>query len=224
MRSLTSNIYTLYRTFLSCVNRLEGPQTDLPLYASYLPMSTQKDVEFYSDFIAAVPVQIDEVIQLLRTGIREKRTPPQVSMTGVSDNVRSIVTDRAASFLKPLEKIPTELDSMKSRIAAQITDTVPAAFQKLAEFLDDEYTPSLRIEISSSMGYPDGANYYSTCLNFHTTTTMTPKEVHELGLSEVDRIKSEMKKVAADAGEFRERAAVCVLAKPTLTFIHPQFN
>jgi len=193
-----------HRTFLSCVNRMEGPQTDLPLYAGYLPMNTSADYQFFSDFISAVPKQVDEVILLLKQGLKEKRTPPRVSMTGVSDTVRTIVTNKAASFLAPLDKIKDTDDqlnlNLKREIADKISATVPPAFQKLADFLDNDYTPNLRTEIASTVGYPDGDNFYSTCLSFHTTTAMSPKEVHDLGLSEVARINSEMKKVAADAG------------------------
>jgi uncharacterized protein (DUF885 family) len=49
-----------YRTYLCCLNRMEGPQTDLPLYASYLPLKTPADCAFYKAFLAASSVQIDE--------------------------------------------------------------------------------------------------------------------------------------------------------------------
>jgi uncharacterized protein (DUF885 family) len=69
-----------HHTFLSCINRLEGPQTDLPLYARYLPMNDASDWEFYKKFVEAIPNYIDEVISLLKQGLAEKRTPPQVRL------------------------------------------------------------------------------------------------------------------------------------------------
>lgn len=130
-----------YRTFLSCINRLEGPQTDLPLYARYLPMNSASDWAFYSKFIEAIPQQIDENISLLKQGVVENRTPPQVCMGGVSDQVRGIVSKGPVAFTTPLEKI-TDANA-KAAIMAKIP-AVTAAFLKLADFLDKEYTPKLR--------------------------------------------------------------------------------
>lgn len=189
-----------HRSYLMCINRMEGVQTDLPLYASYLPMNTLSDYKFFESFIEAVPTQIDEVIILLKEGVKQNRTIPQVSMEGVSDTVRKIVTSKAAAFLAPLEKMTPEHSSLKQTIVAKINSSIPAAFQKLADFLDAEYTPNLSTEIASTIRYPEGEKFYADCLAFHTTTTMTPKEVHDLGLSEVNRINDEMKKVALEAG------------------------
>jgi len=109
-----------YRTFLSCVNRMEGPHVDLVLYAGYLPLSTKADCEFYLEFIKATPKQVSEVIVLLRTGLEEGRTPPRVSMEGVSDSVRkTCVTNGGGGFLDPLNKIPKGEDF--AALKAQIT-------------------------------------------------------------------------------------------------------
>ena len=44
-----------HKAYLCCVNRLEGPQTDLALYARYLPVKSQADRCFYRDFLKAIP-------------------------------------------------------------------------------------------------------------------------------------------------------------------------
>ena len=71
---------------------------------------------------------------------------------------------------------------------------------KFASFLDDEYIPNLRQEISAVKGYPNGEAYYRDCLLFHTTTHMTPDEIHALGLQEVQRVKEQMQAIATEAG------------------------
>ena len=42
---------------------------------------------------------------------------------------------------------------------------------------------------------PNGAEYYKACLKWHTSLDITPEEVHQKGLAEVDRIAKEMEKV-----------------------------
>ena len=54
-----------HKAYLACVNRLEGPQTDLPLYARYLPVKTLQNREFYRDFLKAIPKQLGEVQAIL---------------------------------------------------------------------------------------------------------------------------------------------------------------
>jgi uncharacterized protein (DUF885 family) len=74
--------YTTYtkkhKSYLCCVNRLEGPQTDLALYCRYLPLKTKADREFFRDFLGAIPKQLMEVQALLEQGLSENITPPQV--------------------------------------------------------------------------------------------------------------------------------------------------
>ena len=57
-----------HRAYLCCVNRMEGPQTDLPLYANYLPVKTLEQQNFYKQFLEAVPNQLAEVQSLLQQG------------------------------------------------------------------------------------------------------------------------------------------------------------
>ena len=73
------------------------------------------------------------------------------------------------------------------------------AFASFVEFLENDYIPNLHTEISAKKGYTDGKSYYEDCLKFHTTASMTPEEIHRLGLDEVKRVRSEMETVAAGA-------------------------
>jgi uncharacterized protein (DUF885 family) len=80
-----------YQSYLCCVNRIEGPQTDLPLYARYLPVKTHANRCFYRDFLQAIPKQLMEVHELLQHGLKEMRTPPQVSLSGVVEQSREMI-------------------------------------------------------------------------------------------------------------------------------------
>jgi uncharacterized protein (DUF885 family) len=191
-----------YRTFLCCVNRLEGPQSDLPLYARYLKVKTLSDREFYRDFLNAIPKQIEEVVSLLNSGLTEKRTPPQVSLDGVVEQLRGMIKMKLVVFSKPIEGCFTLPDekSLKEACENLIKGPVMDAFTSLAGFLERDYIPNLRTEISATKGYPDGNSYYKACLKFHTTTSMTPQDVHQLGLDEVKRVREAMEAIATDAG------------------------
>mmetsp|Transcript_18640 Transcript_18640/g.53587 ORF Transcript_18640/g.53587 Transcript_18640/m.53587 type:complete len:633 (-) Transcript_18640:45-1943(-) len=190
-----------HKAYLCCINRLEGPQTDLPLYARYLPVKTAEDRHFYSDFLAHVPTQLEEITNLLKQGLSEGRTPPKASLDGVVDQINKMVMGKMEGFTKPIEgnfDLPAEQE-LKDLCDVSVNG-ITAAFSMLAKFLADEYTPKLRDDIAASTGYPNGAQYYQDCLNFHTTTTMTPKEIHQLGLNEVGRMRQSMQDIAAQDG------------------------
>ncbi len=191
-----------HKAYLCCVNRLEGPQTDLALYARYLPVKTLENRKFYRDFLKAIPKQLSEVQELLTIGLVEKRTPPQVSLGGVVDQIRGMVDLGLEAFSNPIKdcfELPEEAD-LKKECETTISGTVCDAFSGFADFLENDYIPNLRTEISAEKGYPDGTAYYEDCLKFHTTTNMTPDEIHQLGLDEIKRVRSEMERIAADDG------------------------
>jgi uncharacterized protein (DUF885 family) len=191
-----------YKAYVCCINRLEGPQTDLALYARYLPLVTKESREFYRDFLAAIPIQLAQVIQLLQLGLEEDRTPPKVSLEGVVKQIRGMVNDNMSAFRKPIDGcfvLPDE-ETLKMECQELISGVVNNAFSNLADFLETKYIPNLRDEISATKGYPNGKEYYNDCLKFHTTTNMTPLEIHQMGLDEVQRMRNEMNEIAASAG------------------------
>ncbi|KFM58359.1 hypothetical protein X975_27169, partial [Stegodyphus mimosarum] len=76
-----------------------------------------------------------------------------------------------------------------------ISDYLVPAFQKLADFMKNEYRPHLRPKIGVR-SLPNGKDFYKRQLAFHLTdNSVTPEEIHQIGLSEVARITNEMKEV-----------------------------
>lgn len=193
-----------HKSYLCCINRLEGPQTDLPLYARYLPLKTKAQREFYRDFLKAVPIQLQQITELLQIGLQEKRVPPKISLDGVVPQIRKMIDGDLESFRQPIStvgcfKLPEEEDLMKE-CETLLDNSIKNAWSEFAAFLESDYVPKLRDEISATNGYPDGEQYYKDCLEFHTTTTMTPQEIHQLGLDEVARIRETMNTIAGEAG------------------------
>jgi uncharacterized protein (DUF885 family) len=71
-----------------------------------------------------------------------------------------------------------------------ITD-LNKALERLKAFLEEHYFPACRVTWGVS-GWPDGQEVYAACLRYHTSTNMTPFQVHDLGLREVARIRANM--------------------------------
>lgn len=111
---------------------------------------------------------------------------------------------------KNIEKNPFYLaiDNMPDTFAAAERAQLTAAYKKVIEkklipsvekltaFLEREYLPQARD--SAGIGeLPEGAAWYQYLVKYHTTTYMTPDEIHQLGLSEVARIRQEMESIKA---------------------------
>ena len=192
-----------HMAYLNCINRLEGPQNDLPLYANYLPLKTTAQRLFYYKFLCTIPQQLKENIELLQLGLQLHRTPPQISLDGVPQQIHTMIINDFVSFRTPLMEgkvFPDDEQDDYQSCLEQISGPVTLAFTIFVDFLEQQYIPNLRTEISATKGYPDGITYYNDCLKFHTTTTMTPTEIHQLGLDEVQRVRNEMLSIAAQEG------------------------
>ena len=86
-----------------------------------------------------------------------------------------------------------------------ITNKIIPAYQELNAFLKNEYLPQSRDSIGLD-GVPNGKEWYEYVARYHTTTKLTPDEIHDIGLSEVKRIRSEMEQIIKDLeweGDFK---------------------
>jgi len=81
-----------------------------------------------------------------------------------------------------------------------INEVIVPGYQELLDFFVDEYLPACRTDVGIS-SVPGGDDYYQYLINYYTTTNMSAAEIHELGLSELGRIRSEMQ-VIIDELEF----------------------
>ncbi|HMM67043.1 MAG TPA: DUF885 domain-containing protein [Dokdonella sp.] len=194
-----------FREYLQPVGHQGGVQTADGI-AEVLPFASTKD---YRDWIARLqklPALIDQVTVLMREGIKDKNMPPRILMQRVPAQIAAqIVEDPASSpFYRPFAKfadgIPAtdraELDAQARRAIGE--DVVPA-FRKFAKFFDTEYLPHARDSIAAA-ALPDGKAYYDFLAGYYTTTDLGAAQIHEIGVKEVARIRTEMEKVKDETG------------------------
>ena len=108
------------------------------------------------------------------------------------------------SFKEKLDKIAPEQiaqadrDALLARVAASVQNSVYPAYHSLIDYFTSLQPKAQRNDGAWSL--PDGDAYYAWCVRMHTTTDMTPEQVHTLGLSEVARISGEMDAILKDKG------------------------
>jgi uncharacterized protein (DUF885 family) len=200
------------KNFEMPVNQQNGVHTRL----ADLPLSVPFDsVQHYQDYISRlhqVPRVFDQVAEVLKQGMKDGLMPPKLVLEKLPGQCDGII--EANPFVLPTKKFPaTFSDEDKKRLTDEMTkavnDDVMPAYKKFAEFLRTEYLPKGRPEISVET-LPDGKRRYAEAVKMMTTMNVTPAEVHEIGLKEVERITAEMTKLAKEQGfkdlaSFREK-------------------
>ena len=193
------------------VNQQNGVHTrlaDLPLR---VPLDSVQHYDDYISRLRQIPRVLEQTTEVMRQGEKDGLMPPKLVLDKLPGQCDGIIS--ANPFLIPTKKFPAEFsEDDKKRLTAEITkainDDVMPAFRKFAEFLRTEYAPKGRTDLSVE-SLPDGKRRYAEAVKFMTTINITPAEVHEIGLKEVERITAEMTKLAKaqgykDLAEFRE--------------------
>jgi uncharacterized protein (DUF885 family) len=194
-----------YRWYLVPLNQRGGIQTEDDL-GDQLRFTTVKD---YDDWIARLrtfPRHMDETIALLREGIRTRMVHPRIISERIPSQIDKQIVASAddSPFFRPFKHIPdsftqTERERVLAAGRDAITSQLVPSFKKMREFFVREYIPASYPEVGAWQ-MPDGAEMYAYEARRHTTTDLTPQQIHEIGLSEVKRIRTEMQTVLDKLG------------------------
>ena len=182
------------------LNQRGGIQDENSL-ADAMSFSTVKDYEDWIARLQAFPGYMDQTIALMREGIRRKIVHAKIVMQRVPAQIeRQIVDDPQQSlFYKPLKNVDPSIPAderqrLQSDAAAAIAECVVPSFRRLLTFFNDEYLPACYDRVGVWQ-FPDGEAFYAQRCREFTTTDLTPKEIHEIGLSEVKRIRAQMVRI-----------------------------
>jgi len=170
------------------------------------PFKTEKDYRDFLKRMDAYSVWIDSAMVYMKKGMAKKMVLPKALTVKLipqfADQITSKVEDNI--FYSTIKEMPKDFSeatkkSLKNDYAKIITEKLMPQYQKMTAFLNKEYLPASRA--SSGIGaLPNGTELYKVYAKTWTTTTSTPEEIHELGLKEVARLKSEMEKVKNQVG------------------------
>lgn len=201
------------RGFRFPVELLPFSQFDgLPVFLGQLavnglqPFQTVKDYEDFLARLRAFPAWIDQAIANMRDGIAREIVQPRVVVERMLPQVESflVATPSESVFHAPLAQFPSAVpDADRVRLArayeAAIAGELLPAYRRLHRFLADEYLPAARESVGMS-ALPNGSEWYAYLVQLHTTTDLTPDEIHETGLAEVERLAAEMDALRARLG------------------------
>ena len=207
------------------VNQMFGIQSSLPsLMESAHKLRNESDAEAYISRLSKFDTKFEQLIENLTIAENKGIIPPKFVIKRVVDEMNGfmgIVPVDADTTIVPNETLSpvegnilytnfeTKIDkleelsdeqktSFKKQVEKEIETTVFGAYQNLVAYfekLDEKATTD-----DGVWKLPDGDAYYRYQLKQRTTTDLNPEAVHQIGLSEVERIKREMKKILFEEG------------------------
>jgi uncharacterized protein (DUF885 family) len=194
-----------FRAYLMPINQRSGLQT-LDELGDRLRFETVKDYEDWIARLRSLPALVEQEIALMREGARARVMWPKIVLNRVPAQIDKQVVAKPedSPFYKPLKKFPDSIpNSDRERLAKSASEAIASgvipSFQKLRKYFVDEYLPTAFDQVGVWQ-MPQGAEFYAYLARRHTTTTLTPQQIHEKGLSEVARIRAEMQAIIEKVG------------------------
>ena len=206
-RELEDNLEAAkFRPYLTPMTQQSGLQIDIPELVTYHPFMSLSDFKNFSSRLRALPRLVDQVIQSMRTGIQARIVLARVTAEKIIPQLEAnIVRDpKKLDLYKSVENLPPGIDSneahrLKSDVDEAIQQSVVPAFEKLLAFFKEEYLPACRTDVGI-WSLPDGNERYGYMVRHYTTTSLSPDEIHDLGLKELSRIHREMREIVDQIG------------------------
>ena len=185
------------------VNFITGAHANFGEYmADVHPIGTEQDAENYLARLAAFPGQIRDLIDRLEVAAAGGIVPAETSLGIARWQIQNAIGNGAGAthpfvtdLMGRVEALPDENASWAAGIGAKAEAIVEDRIAPALEELDDSVR-SLDGRSNSEVGavfLPGGSDYYAAVLRHFIAVDMTPEQVHQVGLEQVDRVSAELR-------------------------------
>jgi uncharacterized protein (DUF885 family) len=188
------------------IDQMNGVHLTFAQLITNTPFRNAKDYDNYLSRLAAFPKQIDQLIALMNRGIETRWVQPPVPLRSLASQIEGQIVDEPVKspLFQPFQNFPSSVSQadrarFESAGKKAIADSFTPAMKKLGSFFRETYLPAARKDIGAS-SLPDGEAFYQYSIRRQTTTDLTAKQIHEIGLKEVARIRREMEDVIQKTG------------------------
>lgn len=188
------------------INQREGIQQGAPETLASAPHATVADYEDILARLATLPKAFQQETALLKEGLERGYTPPKITLRDVPQQIADLAPGDPlkSPLLDPFTDFPPSIsESDRARLTERAREIYSSALipavRHFHDFIASTYLPACRESIAATAN-PKGAAAYAYHVRWHTTTALTPQQIHEIGLAEVKRIRREMEKLIASTG------------------------
>ena len=177
-----------------------GTYLDMPRFLdSSQPLADEADTGYYLDRLTSVDTALDGELERLEKARSLGVIPPDFLLDKAIAAMEASIESAPSDYVNPLEKAPEAIRASAMTTARHVTEQkiVPALQRQLAELKTE------RARANSNAGMwaqPGGPEWYRWALKASTTTTLSPDEIHEQGLQELEDLHSRMDPILRDIG------------------------
>jgi uncharacterized protein (DUF885 family) len=173
---------------------------------SVAPFKTVRDYDNGLARIDNFVAIMDRSIVRMRQGLASGVVQPKLVMDNVVEQLDAMIAEgvEGSSFLKPVNAFPAAVPvAEQARLKAAYTQAVATkilpALTRVRTFIATDYLPKARASVGLG-AMPGGDKLYAYLVQASTTTTLSPDEIHRIGLGEVARLQAEMEQVKRQVG------------------------
>jgi uncharacterized protein (DUF885 family) len=207
LRNLKERIEAIdLKTFEMPVDQQDGAQLTFAEALTIIPFDSTRHYEDYLARLHALPGAINQVIEILQQGVKDKLLPPRYLLEKTVGQCDAIAAPAGETntFAQPVTHFPdavpeADRQRLHDAIVAAVDNEVRPAYRKLSRYLAQDYAPKGRAQ-EGFWALPNGDALYRFAIRQGTTTHLDPETIHQLGLKEVARIEEEQLAIARKVG------------------------
>lgn len=188
------------------VNQKNGNHLYPANIVNIMPAKTIDDYQNILSRLEGIPKFFEQTIHMLQQGLAAGITPPRIAINKVPQQILNQMFENPleSSFLKAFLQFPTTINcqdqsSLLEKAKGIYQNAIFPALENLYSFLLKEYLPKCRSSIAFK-DLPNGKEWYAHQIRKMTDSTLSPEEIHRIGLAEVYRIQQEMFDLADSVG------------------------
>ncbi|MBK8268012.1 MAG: DUF885 domain-containing protein [Planctomycetes bacterium] len=184
------------------IKQQDSPHITLGTLQATQPLKDLWDCDKYNARLVAFAGQVNDVIAAMDEGIAKGVVRPKVTIEQSLPQIEAMIAanEEDSVLYAPGKALPDSAWREKARERMKgATRVATKALVKLRDYLKNDYLPKCR----ETVGYcdlPNGKAWYRRAAKLQTTTDLSPEVIHEIGLSELKRIRAEMEKIAKEVG------------------------
>jgi uncharacterized protein (DUF885 family) len=197
-----------FPTWMLPVNQYNNPAVVIALLgsgSSAQAFASVADYDAWARRALGVPALFDQAIANMRQGVAAGVVQPRSLMEKVLPQLDAIIRPTAEEtlFWAPVRNLPEDIPAEeRARIAAEYKRLIELrlmpAYRRLRGYIATEYLPATRTG-GGMAELPGGADWYAYNVRQSTTTDLTPEQLHQLGLEEVERIQADIEALMKQA-------------------------
>ena len=194
-----------YPGYYMRLNQRGGVQ-DYYLYGNRLNFTDLQSYKNWFERVKGYTQNVRNSLEINKEGLELGYTQPKLVTRGVSAQIGAMLERDLEDhpYFKIFKNVgdvasPEDALALQNEVKEYIQNVLNPTYQELYDFLINEYLPESRDTIGIS-DVPNGKEWYEYLARYHTTTNLTPDEIHEIGLREVAKIRAEMEGIIEQVG------------------------